>query len=246
MSLVGKRIWVTRPAEQSGPLMQLLIKEDAYPIAFPLFSINPLAYGLTELKLKAQSADWIIFVSPSAIDTAWPVLSDKPPNARLATVGMSSAKRLAKLVGQQIVAPSSGSGSQALLDMPILQEVVGQRILILRGEEGRNLLPDVLAERGALVTCIGAYRRVELPLNWQCLAKQPPDAIVLTSSDMVDRFFNAAGPGRFRALQYKPYCVPHPRIAERLKSKGVTQIMITQASDESLVAGLKAWFLYHP
>lgn len=246
MSLMGRLLWVTRPIEQSTGLIQRLVKEAACPLSCPLFVIRPDPLALTRLKLQAHHADWLIFVSPSAIDIAWPILATYPPKGRLATVGLSSAQRLSERAGRSVLAPREGSGSEALLAESELKKVVGQRLLVVRGHNGRSLLPDVLAQRGAQVECADIYYRMDLQPDWQRFDMRIPDAIILTSSDMVERLFRSAGPTRSTALQYIPYCVPHPRIAEHLMARGVEHIVTTQADDESLVAGLKKWFYHRP
>jgi len=73
-----------------------------------------------------------------------------------------------------------------------------------------------------------------------------PDAMVITSSEMVEQLFRLAGPARAGTLQCLLYCVPHPRIAQRLQALGASRIVTTRADDEALVAGLREWFCRHP
>jgi uroporphyrinogen-III synthase len=55
--------------------------------------------------------------------------------------------------------PAEGSDTEALLAMPQLAHISGQRVLIVRGVGGRELLADVLVERGAQVQLAEVYTR---------------------------------------------------------------------------------------
>lgn len=245
MSLAGRRILVTRPPAQSARLMALLSDAGAEPVLLPVLDIVPDERALAALPTLAEAADWLIFVSPSAIDAAWPVLARRPLKARLACVGAASAAKLAALSGRAVLHPRDGSDSAALLALPELQRLAGQRVLIVRGVGGRAELGETLAARGARLTLAEVYRRVDGEPDWSLL-EQPVDALVLTSSDTAERLFRLAGRSRSLTLQCLLYCVPHPRIAATLAAHGVTRIVTTQADDDALVAGLSEWFTRHP
>ncbi|MBV8681210.1 MAG: uroporphyrinogen-III synthase [Aquitalea sp.] len=246
MTQPGHRILVARPAAQSGRLLQILADEGWQGLPFPVMDIQPQADALARLPQQAAAADCLCFVSPTAIDTAWPHLQDLPLSARLACVGQASARRLAKLSGQDVLYPPDGSDSAALLALPQLAKVAGQRWLIVRGCGGRALLTDTLRARGASVELAEIYRRLDGTPDWSLLDGPRPDAMVLTSSEMAEQLFRLAGPARAGTLQCLLYCVPHPRIAERLQALGATRIVTTRADDEALVAGLREWFCRHP
>lgn len=245
MSLVGRRILVTRPPAQSARLMALLRDAGAEPALLPVLDIVPDERALAALPRLAVTADWLIFVSPSAIDVAWPVLAPLKLKARLACVGAASAGKLAALAGRPVLHPAEGSDSAALLARPELQRLAGQRVLIVRGVGGRAELGETLAARGARLTLAEVYRRVDGEPDWSLL-EAPLDALVLTSSDTAERLFRLAGRSRSLTLQCLLYCVPHPRIADTLAAHGVTRIVTTQADDAALVAGLSEWFSRHP
>jgi uroporphyrinogen-III synthase len=246
MTQSGHRILVARPAAQSGRLLQLLHDAGWQGQPFPVMDIQPQADALAQLPQQATRADWLFFVSPSAIDTAWPYLQATPLTARLACVGQSSARRLASLSGQDVLFPTSSSDSEALLALPELARVAGQHWLIVRGLGGRALLADTLRARAAHVELAEVYQRVDGEPDWALLDDGLPDAMVITSSEMVEQLFRLAGPARAGTLQCLLYCVPHPRIAERLQALGATRIVTTRADDEALVAGLREWFCRHP
>ena len=246
MSLAGRCLLVTRPAGQSARLMSLLAAEHARAIHFPVIELVADSAALATLPAQVQGCDWLIFVSPGAIDIAWPALPPLPAGVRLACVGAASAARLAALSGREVLHPVHGSDSDALLQLPPMRDIDGARVLIVRGTGGRATLASTLQERGASIGFAEVYRRQDGDPDWSVFDTDHPDAVILTSSEMVERLFYLAGPARAGQLQCLQYCVPHPRIAARLADFGVTRIMTTRADDESLVAGLREWFSSHP
>jgi uroporphyrinogen-III synthase len=250
MSLAGRAILITRPSAQAAELGRLLREQGAEPIGFPVIDIQPDPAALAALPGSAAGADWLIFVSPSAIQLAWPPLAKLAPMPRLACIGAASAQKLGKLTRRAVLYPHAGSDSAALLAEPALQNVRGQRIVIVRGADGRTELAEQLTQRGARVTHADIYRRVDASPDWALFDRQLAagrlDACIVTSSDSVERLFRLAGSGRAPALQCLQYCVPHPRIAERLAAQGVARIVTTRADDAAMVAGLKEWFSRHP
>ena len=247
MSLAGRRILLTRPEEQSARLLSLLVAEGADARLFPVMRIAPEPAAQARLAEAAVCADWLVLVSPTAIDQAWPHLQGRlPVSARLACVGASSARKLAALSGRDVLHPQDGNDSEALLALPELAAIAGQRFLIVRGSGGRPLLAETLASRGARVDFAEIYRREDGEPDWSLLQPPLPDAIVVTSSEMAAQLFRLAGSARTTTLQCLLYCVPHPRIAEQLAGLGASRIMTTRADDAALVAGLREWFSRHP
>ena len=149
MSLAHRTVLITRPLAQSARLVTLLEAEGARPELFPLIEIQPVPAALDSLPDVIQVADWLIFVSPSAIDTAAPCLARLPPGLRLATVGAASATKLGALTQYPVLYPQNASDSAALLAEPALRTVAGQRIVIVRGEGGRAEPGQTLSASGA-------------------------------------------------------------------------------------------------
>ena len=91
---------------------------------------------------------------------------------------------LSKVTGQSVNYPHV-SDSEHLLELAELQSVSGQKIIILRGNGGRELIHETLSERGALVAYKEVYQRKDLPLTpvlyckqWQ---QQNVDTPIITS-----------------------------------------------------------------
>jgi len=249
-SLSGRTILITRPASQAIELATMLKEEGAHPALFPLIEIAPQAEALARLAADANAADWLVFVSPSAIDCAWPTLAGLASNVRLATIGAASAAKLSAMAKRPVVFAHQGQDSSSLLQEAALQNLEGQRILIVRGEGGRAELSQAFTARGAQVSFAEIYRRLETTPDWshldRLLQQHELDACIVTSSEIADRLFRLAGSARVPALQCLQYCVPHPRIAERLAALGAARIVTTRADNAAMIAGLREWFSRHP
>jgi uroporphyrinogen-III synthase len=250
MSLAGRTVLITRPSGQADALAALLEAEGARAERFALLEILPQPDELALLAQQGAEADWLIFVSPSAIDCAWPSLGALPASVRLACVGAASAAKLERLSGRAVLCPREGSDSTALLAESALQAVRGQRIVIVRGKGGRAQLGETLSQRGAALSHAEVYQRIDSEPDWprfdQLLQQRQLDACIVTSGEIAERLFRLAGSARIPALQCLQYCVPHPRIAEKLTALGVARIVTTRADDAALVAGLREWFSRHP
>lgn len=194
--------------------------------------------ALSALPQQAEAADWLVFVSPSCIDLAWPHLAGLPLAAKLACVGRASADKLAALSGRTVLHPPHGNDSDALLTLPPLQQLAGQTVLIVRGDGGRPQLGETLARRGARVHYAEVYRRVPVQADWALfdrLAASNP-ALLITSSHSAQRLFQQAGATRRRALLACRFIALHPRIAATLQQLGVAQPLL--AADEPALCAL--------
>ncbi|MDC7701205.1 uroporphyrinogen-III synthase [Vogesella indigofera] len=196
--------------------------------------------ALAALPAAAMQADWLVFVSPSCIDLAWPHLADLPLAANLACVGRASADKLAVLSGRAVLHPPHGNDSDALLTLPPLQQLAGQTVLIVRGDGGRPQLGETLAHRGARVHYAEVYRRVPVQADWalfdRLAAAGPSPALLITSSHSAQQLFHQAGATRRRALLACRFIALHPRIAATLQQLGVVQPLL--AADEHALCAL--------
>lgn len=225
---------LVRPQAQAAQQAQRLVLAGIDARPFCVQDTAPDHAALAQLPTLAAGADWLIFVSPSCVALAWPLLAGLPLAANLACVGRASGEQLAAASGQRVLYPATGNDSEALLALAPLQQLHAKHILIVRGDGGRAQLGETLARRGAQVRYAEVYRREARHADWalfdRLLAQSVPPALLVTSSDSAELLFAQAGSARQASLQRCRFLALHPRIAERLRTLGACHITI--ASDE--------------
>jgi uroporphyrinogen-III synthase len=117
-----------------------------------------------------------------------------PTACKVAAVGKKTAQALVNNGINATLVPSDTFNSEALLALPELQQVSGQKISIIRGEGGRELLKDALSQRGAEVAYVDVYRRSCPRLSLLPLVKfldeQTLAIILLTSEESLFNLFD--------------------------------------------------------
>ena len=162
--LAGRHIVITRPLAQAGHLAELLLEQGATPVRFPVLAIHELedVRPLLDAAVRLDQFDLVIFVSPNAVSKALDVMLKHrawPQGIRVVTMGKSSERELTVRGIGNVIAPQQRFDSEALLEMAELREVRGWRVLICRGDGGRELLGETLIGRGADVEYLTCYRR---------------------------------------------------------------------------------------
>lgn len=252
LPLQGRGVLVTRPAAQAAALAAELTALGARVACFPLIEILPPAepQALRALAARLGEFDLAFFVSANAVTHALAELprAGWPATLRIATVGPGTARALHDAGFAEVLVPAERFDSEAVLDLPAFAPaaVAGKRVLVLRGDGGRELLADTLRQRGARVEQVSCYRRAAptadpTPLL-DAAAHGRLHAISLTSSEAADNLVALLGSRAAELLTRLPVFVPHARIAERVAALGGRRIHETAGGDAGLVAALVAFF----
>jgi uroporphyrinogen-III synthase len=252
--LEGRNIVVTRPAGQAAHLAEALIGQGAKPILFPVLAIfdvdDPAA--LQDMAIRLDDFDWACFVSPNAVEKSLSAILARrawPARLRAATVGKSSEQALAKFGVTDVVAPQGRFDSDALLELPELQDMAGRRVVIFRGDGGRELLGDTLKQRGATVEYVACYRRDKPALDPAPLIKLWTegrlDGVTVTSSEGLRNLVDMVGKLGQTWLRKTPLFVPHQRIAGLARALGCHEVILTGPGDEGLLTGLLEYYRDH-
>ncbi|RVU84585.1 uroporphyrinogen-III synthase [Leucothrix sargassi] len=239
---------ITRPAHQTQQAEQQLTAAGGEVLKFPLLEIaEPSDTALCQSQLNnLATQDCIIFTSANAVEFALAKLATPlSTHCNIAAVGKKTAQTLKRHGITANVVPEENFNSEALLALPELQQVAGQKISIIRGEGGRALLKETLTERGAEVSYIDVYQRrcpqtSILPLV-KFLATQTNAIILITSEESLHNLFELTR-GQI-ALDKTTLLVGSQRIAQSHVLDGFKGevLVASDPSDNSLYKCLLAW-----
>ncbi|KMQ80275.1 Uroporphyrinogen-III synthase / HemX protein [Candidatus Burkholderia pumila] len=256
---------VTRPGGQSPTLMSQLHDAGFDTLELPLINIAsvsddaPLRAALDEL-VGPQRYALVVFVSPNAVNHAFGRLhAPWPVEVPVAVVGAGSVAALARqgvsAPSHRVISPLSDHANPRF-DSEALYTAIeaefgengleGKRVLIVRGDGGREWLAERMTEAGASVEKVAAYRRM-LPepsmRKWKAIrdlmADGRPHAWLLTSSEGVRNLDELAREhltaNEIVRLKRAALVCPHPRIAEAARQAGFDRITVSGAGDERIV-----------
>ena len=250
-SLTGIDILVTRPAHQAGELADRILGEGGSPVLFPVLEILdiPNPHLLLNLIERLDEFDIAIFISPNAVVKAMHLISAKrtlPVALKVIAVGQGTAKELKNFGVTGVVAPTSRFDSEAMLDLPLLRQVKGKRVVIFRGDKGREMLAENLLKRGGVVEYAECYHRVRPESDIAPLLSAwttgKMKAITITSSEGLRNLCDMVGKTGEAWLKKTPLFVSHARIAQVAGELGFTRVVLTAAGDDGLLKGLLNYF----
>ncbi len=257
LALQGLHIMLTRPAHQSQHLRELIEAQGGTVLDVPVMEITPPTdtRAVEEILRRLDDYHIAIFISANAVDYGLALLQSQqqviPPTLQLAAVGRRTAAAL-ETVGQRVtVPPPPPYNSEALLTSPALQHLQGQRVVIFRGEGGRELLADTLRARGAQVDYAEVYRRDQPPTKLSQLLtpklRARLDSAVVTSHEGLTNLLKMAGDQLRPWLLNLPLVVISERVATAAQTLGFRHppTVAPEASDEGLVAALLCWRAAH-
>lgn len=240
MSLFGLRVALTRPEGLNEAWQEVLANAGVLGLSYPLLRLEP---NQQALPAAFHTADGWIFISPSAVQLAWPQLKGfvrAGGQLKIAAIGQGTARALHQHGVGVDYYPLGEGDAQRLLD--VLPEVDGQTWGVVQGEGGRDLLVRQMQERGAEVVVWSLYRRVP---NLDCARLllnhlDQLDAIVLSSSETVRLLFAQAGESEIEQLQSKALVVIHPRIGDVARACGAKTVLL--AEDANVLLGVLSDF----
>jgi len=201
-ALAGKRVLLTRAAEDQAELAALLTARGAIPVLLSCIAFadpadpRPLEDALDRLRATPKP-HFVVLASPHAAER---FLARVDPEAlrgvRLAAVGPGTARRIAER-GLAVLAPEQGAGADALVEM-LAPLVPGKDVLVPRAEGGNPALVAGLERAGARVTAPILYRTVPAssadPAGERELRQGRVDGIAFASGSAARGFASLFGP----------------------------------------------------
>ncbi|MDY7550099.1 MULTISPECIES: uroporphyrinogen-III synthase [Pseudomonas] len=242
------RVLLTRPAEESALLAASLSDVGIFSSSLPLLEIEALPVTPEQQAVWADLGRYcaVIVVSKPAARLGVQRLERHWPRLPWFSVGAATAQVLADQ-GLDVHYPPSGDDSEALLALPALREAVARtdaRVLILRGEGGRELLAERLREQGASVDYLELYRRF-LPaydpgVLMQRIQLERLNGLVVSSGQGFLHLQALAG-SDWPQVARLPLFVPSPRVYEMARAAGAEKVVDCRgASAAALLVALRS------
>ena len=252
-----KKVIITRPLAQALEFAEKMRPLNAEAIIFPLIDIHALD-DQTELQQKIcelSQYSLVVFISPNAIDAFMPHVGVWPSQLPIAVMGEGSKRALGKFgltnLTAKIISPANElkTDSETLLEVLDLASLADKRVLVVRGDRGREFLSDTLQKAGAKVQLLTAYRRSAPDLN--CRKQEQLTSLlasenvwIITSSEALRTLMGwveRLNSNDFVAkMQHQVIIVPHARIAETAQRMGFHFITLTASGDESVLVALQS------
>ena len=243
------------PTILSLPLLTIIPKENDISGS----QVDSLADHITTV---LKDVDLAIFVSPNAIECTMRLLgrSWQDLSKKIIPIGvMGGSSELAlhhhgvglEETPTRILIPENNEhwDSEGLWQklQSLNADWSGHKVVIFKGEGGRDWLADTLKAAGAMVETISVYTRMPLDIDnpaWEAIHEIDfsQSLWLLTSSEAV-RYLGEVMQNKFKQtlLDASAIC-PHQKIGEAAKAIGFGKVFICEPGDEALMKASQVWF----
>lgn len=251
-ALQGIGVLVTRPAHQADKLMSLVTAAGGQPILFPAIEIQPVQdSALARLLSRLGDYDIAIFISANAVTFGFDAIAahhaNLPQRLQLAAVGAATASAMTARGYRPDFVPPRDYRSESLLALDALRQVDNKKIIIFRGQGGREILADALRKRGAGVDYAECYRRLRPEADSTLLETRwvngEIDVVTATSIEGVTNLHEMLSDTGKRLLKQTPTVVVSRRMADHCRRLGLTGhiLLAREPGDAAIVAAIETW-----
>jgi uroporphyrinogen III methyltransferase/synthase len=198
--LFGRRIVVTRTRKQASALSAKLriLGADVYEL--PTIRVEPsenlMEFG--ELVRDAFEYDWLIFTSANGVDAFFDMFyrlyddARSIGNVKIAAIGPATAQRIKSFHLSVDLQPKEFIAEAIIDGLLEFGSVENLKFLVVRALGAREVLPERLAELGAIVDEATAYRTVPETSDTsgarERFQSEGADLVTFTSSSTVENF----------------------------------------------------------
>jgi uroporphyrinogen III methyltransferase/synthase len=209
--LAGKLIVITRPKAQAASFATLLEAAGARVLVAPTIVIAPPPSWapLDDALRRAREYDWAVFTSVNGVEMVKARLSALGLGAgtfghcRIAAIGPATAEALSAMGLKTVVVPDEYVAEELARALAVLVRS-GQRILLARAAETRDLLVRELERLGTRVEEVAAYRTrpasEDMTELKKALGARKVDAVTFTSSSTVRHFVSLFAPAELERV----------------------------------------------
>ncbi len=209
----------TRPAHQARAITEAARGAGMAVIECPTLYISCMPF-------RQPAAQVWVFTSPNAV-RCYLEQQKRLPEGRLVAIGPTTAETL-KRAGRGvplIFEIPKNFNSEHVLKMRVFDPknaAAGQKVAIIKGKGGRQLLQEALWERGWVVEAVEVYRRVRRRLceGWSAFRQADKPLLLAMSVEAVDALLAALSEPDRVWIKQVPIAALSERIAKALREKG--------------------------
>lgn len=234
IDLDGLRVLNPRPQHQAADLTRMIQTAGGVAVEFPTLDIENLPIEWITTLPPLSDFQTAIFVSVNAVTAFFAALRcthlEWPASIQIIAIGKGTASALAKQGMTQIQMPAIAD-SEHLLDLPALQNIQNQTLLLITGEKSRPLLETALSQRGADIRKVVVYRRTLPKKNLQFTQAlwhdDAVDIILMLSQEAIDNLFVLFEDDARTWLTSKPWIVISPRLVDIAQTYHVRTVILS-------------------
>jgi uroporphyrinogen III methyltransferase/synthase len=258
MPLRGKRVVVTRAAEQSETLVEALLEKGAVPVVMPMvaFGLPDDPDSLDEAIRELGSYDWMFLTSQNALRALQERsqllkldLAKRAAGVRIAAVGPATAEA-AKNAGLKVAYVATKHQGVSLAE-ELAEEIRGKRVLLPRSDRANPELVERLKRLGAQVKEIVAYKTVrpdgQDASRMEAIMREGADAVLFFSPSAVHHLQELLGNERFQELSRRGvFGAVGPVTEEALRAAKVERVVVAKDTTVAAVVGALTEFFLQP
>ena len=193
--LFGKRVLVTRPRTQGDEFALELWEAGAEPILAPTIAIGPPDDEAAAIAAVARVREyaWVVFTSRNGVDAFFDRLAASAKDARaigdtrVAAIGPKTAAALAAR-GIRVDFMPEIYVNEYVAGGLLERTRPGDRVLIFRAQEARDVLPDALRDAQRSADVVAAYKTSLIDDPALLERAEGADIVTFTSASTVDGF----------------------------------------------------------
>jgi len=207
--LLGQRIVITRTRQQSSDLCRMFEEQGAEALIAPTIQIAwPNDWASVDQAIqRIAEFDWLILTSTNSVVVLAGRLEAMELDARhlgavkLAAVGDATASLLRQRIGVRADLIPNRFVAESLAESLVIEnDMSGRRLLLLRADIAKPILPRLLTDAGAIVTEVTAYHTKsadKIPSDVKTALKNGEvDWVTFTSASTADHMAQLLGPDR--------------------------------------------------
>ncbi|WP_304124501.1 uroporphyrinogen-III synthase [Methanosphaera cuniculi] len=154
----NKKVVITRPIQRSEVLADLIRQNNGIPVIIPTLELKVVESDeLRYITENIDEFDWIIFTSPSGVESFFNLYGEHEIPSKIAVIGVKTEEELKKHANTATMIPEKFT-AEGLLEVFAEYDMKDKKVALPRTLSARKILPETLEKFGAKVCVAEAYK----------------------------------------------------------------------------------------